>query len=323
MRRLGLWILLAAAGAGCTRDGAGSAAEPKELVVFHAGSLAVPFRDLSGIYSRRHPGVKVLAEAAGSRDCARKISELGRRCDVFGSADHAVIRNLLIPEHATFEIRFATNEMSIAYTGGSREADRITADNWHQVLLREDVAFGRSDPDSDPCGYRTVMVFQLAERMLGEKGLARRLRAKHGKKYIRPKETDLLALLESGELDYIFIYRSVATQHGLEILRLPDRINLRSPDLAGLYAHARVEVSGRAPGRTITRRGAPIVYAVTIPRAAPHPEGALAYLELLLSEQGRALMERNGQPALQPARCFPRDEVPARLRGLCQGGASP
>ena len=85
-----------------------------KLVVFHAGSLSVPFRQLAAAFRKKHPGVTVQAEAAGSRHCARKISDLGRRADVMGSADFRVVENLVMPEHATWNIRFATNEMAIA-----------------------------------------------------------------------------------------------------------------------------------------------------------------------------------------------------------------
>jgi len=141
-------------------------AAPVELTVFHAGSLSVPFREVSTLFEQRHPGVTVKAEAAGSRDCARKISDLGRSCDVFGSADYKVVENLLMPEHTDFNIRFATNEMAIVYTQKSNRANEISSANWCNMLLDDDVIFGRSDPNSDPCGYRTVMVFQLAEQYL-------------------------------------------------------------------------------------------------------------------------------------------------------------
>jgi molybdate/tungstate transport system substrate-binding protein len=284
-----------------------------DLIVFHAGSLSVPFRELSTLFEQRHPGVTVKAEAAGSRDCARKVSDLGRECDVLGSADYAVVENLLMPEHAEFNVLFATNEMAIVFTPRSAARERIDAENWYGVLLEEGVRFGRSDPDRDPCGYRTVMTFQLAERYYGVPGLAQRLIAKHGAKYIRPKETDLLALLEAGEIDYLFIYRSVADQHGLECLLLPDEINLKSAELAELYAQAVVEVTGASPGEMISRRGAPMVYSVTIPRRSPNRAAAEAYLALLLSEEGRAIMERNGQPCLRPPLCDGIERLPERL----------
>ena len=81
----------------------------------------------------------LLIEAAGSRDCARKVSDLGRQADVVASADFAVIQNLLMPEHADFNIHFATNEMAIAYTKHSTHGSEITAENWYEILLRDGV----------------------------------------------------------------------------------------------------------------------------------------------------------------------------------------
>ncbi len=298
------------------------AAVSTELTIFHAGSLSVPFREVSALFEQRHLGVTVKPEAAGSRDCARKISDLGRSCDVFGSADYKVVENLLLPEHVDFNIRFATNEMVIVYTGKSNRADEISPSNWYEILLDDDVIFGRSDPNSDPCGYRAAMVFQLAEKQYGVPGLATGLTQKHGDRYIRPKETDLLALLEAGEIDYLFIYRSVGQQHGLNILRLPDEINLRSRALADLYSSTTVAVTGQRPGEFITRTGGPIVYSVTIPNSAQNQKLAEAYVALLLSVEGQAIMSKCGQEPIVPAQTVQYDQVPSRLQSLCtQAGA--
>ncbi|UCD75050.1 MAG: substrate-binding domain-containing protein [Phycisphaerales bacterium] len=278
----------------------------------------MPFRELSELFEERHPDVTVLAEAAGSRDTARKVSDLNRPCDVLGSADYQVIENLLMPDHASFNIRFATNEMVLAYTGHSRETGRINRDNWTGILLAENVTFGRADPDSDPCGYRTVMLFQLAEKHLQQPGLAPQLTAKHGRRYIRPKETDLLALLEAGEIDYLPIYRSVAAQHDLKFVVLPDEVNLGNANLAELYATATVQITGRQIGELITRRGEPIIYGVTIPGDSPSRDLAVSYVELLLSPEGRAVMERNGQSPMVPAITRELDELPESLRRYCQ-----
>lgn len=293
---------------------AGQGAGPRELIVFHAGSLSVPFRDLSELFTHGHPNVSVKAEAAGSRDTARKVSDLGRRCDVLGSADYKVVENLLMPEFADFNIRFATNCMGIAYTNASRMADKIGPESWPDVLLEPDVAFGRSDPDSDPCGYRTVMVFQLAERHYGRPALAERLEEKHDGRFIRPKETDLLALLEAGEIDYMFIYRSVARQHGLRFLELPDDVNLGSAELAEVYAAAQMKVTGKEPGEFLTRVGAPIVYSVTIPKNAPSPDLAEEYVALLLSPEGQRIMDGNGQAPIVPPVTGEYDRLPASLK---------
>ncbi len=314
---IAVMLVVLAAGAGTAADVEVVSEEAGELMVIHAGSLAVPFRDLSALFMQMYPNVEVKAEAHGSRDCARQVMDLDKRYDVMGSADYSVIDTLLIPDHADFNLRFATNEMAIAYTERSNYAGEITGENWHEVLLRDDVAFGRADPNRDPCGYRSVMVFQLAERYFGVPGLAEQLEEKDGQKYIRPKETDLLALLEAGEIDYLFIYRSVCQQHGLPMLLLPDEVNLKAAELAELYATATIELTGTEPGTFVTKQGSPMVYGVTIPGNAEHRALAEAYLALLLSPAGQAIMEQNGQPAIVPAVTEQYDAVPALLKDLC------
>jgi len=289
-----------------------------DLIIFHAGSLSVPFKQIGEAFSKEHPGVRIMREVAGSRTCARKISDLGKRCDVMASADYTVIDTLLIPEHADWNIRFATNEMSIVFHDSSRRSGKITRGNWHKVLLDEDVAFGRSDPNSDPCGYRAVLAIKLAEKHYGTEGLAQKLLNKD-LKYIRPKEVDLLALLEAGEIDYIFLYRSVAVQHGLKYILLPDEVNLKSPARVELYRTVSVEVTGKKPGTTITKSGAPIVYGITIPRNAPNREAALAFVRFLLQkDKGMAIMERSGQGSAIPAPCGTFDKLPTVLREFAE-----
>ena len=286
-----------------------------ELIIFHAGSLSVPFRQITVEFQKAYPDIVIKAEASGSRNAARKICDLKRECDVMASADYKVVEELLMPSYTDFNIKFALNEMVIAYTDKSRLSGNITVDNWYEILMNDEVAFGRSNPDFDPCGYRSLMVFQLAEKHYKNPGLAGKLQKKD--KYIRPKETDLLALLEAGEIDYLFIYRSVAKQHGLNMIFLPDEINLKSPDFAPLYNTAIVKLSGKTPGQFITRQGEPMVYSVTIPKNAPNPKAAEAWVALLLSPRGRAIMEKNGQPCLKPPKANGVN-IPASLTSLCR-----
>lgn len=300
-------IAIAALLHGCCKD--------KELVIFHAGSLSVPFREISKEFQKMYPHITVKAEASGSRSCARKISDLKRNCDVMGSADYKVVDSLLVSEYADFNIKFALNEMVIAYTDESLYSDVFTGDNWYDILLRDKVAVGRSDPDLDPCGYRTLIVFQLAEIHFNKAGLAKDLESKDDN--IRPKETDLLVLLEAGEIDYLFIYRSVAVQHGLNFITLADEINLKSEDHSDFYKTASVTLSGKRSADTIIRIGEPMVYSVTMPKSAQNHEAALNWIALLLSPKGQSIMERNGQPVLNPAQCESYDQLPEQLKSLC------
>jgi len=226
---------------------------------------------------------------------------LGREADLMMSADYTVIDKLLIPAFADWNIQFARNTMVIAYTEESLYAGEITAGNWYQILTRDGVIYGHSDPDADPCGYRTLMVWQLAENYYDEPGLDDLLEEHCPPENVRPKSVELIALLESGDMDYAYEYRSVAVQHGLEYIELPEEINLCCVEHADLYAEAEVEIAGAEPGTTMTMVGKPIVYGVTIPHGAPSPELALAFVQFLLGPEGQAIMEGQGQPPLVPA----------------------
>jgi molybdate/tungstate transport system substrate-binding protein len=286
----------------------------EQLIIFHAGSLAVPFKQICEEFNKQHPDLQIVSEAAGSRMCARKITDLHRPCDIMASADYTVIDTLLIPEHADWNIKFASNEMVIACLADSANTKHITQNNWPDILLQKDVVFGRSDPDADPCGYRTVLVMSLAEIFYNRIGLAEQVLAKD-KIYIRPKEVELLALLETGQLDYIFIYRSVAEQHHLKYLILPDEINLKSHVFADFYKTASVQLSGKEPGTFVTRTGAPIIYGVTIPSNAPNRDEALAFMAYLLdTEKGGAILETNGQTSVIPSTTDTFDKIPEKLK---------
>jgi len=286
----------------------------QELIIFHAGSLSVPFKEVADSFRQQHPNVEVKLEAAGSVDCARKITELGRECDIMASADYRVIDKLLIPDHTDWLIRFAANEMVLVYHDLSRYSGEISDENWPEYLMRDGVYYGRSNPDSDPCGYRTVLTLRLAEQHYGKPGMASQLLAKD-QRFIRPKETDLLALLESGALDYAFLYRSVAEQHGLPYITLPDSINLGRPELEDHYAGAGVDIAGSKPGDTLTMKGEPMIYGVTMLQEAPNPEVAREFMHhLLTSDKGLAIMGKNGQPSLVPAPTEHYDKIPAGLK---------
>ncbi len=220
-------------------------AEPEgKLIIFHAGSLTVPFAKMEKEFEARHPHVDIIREPSGSRRCARKISDLKKPCDIMASADYTVIDNLLIPKYAEWNIRFATNRMVLCYTDHSRYAEEITPENWYDILRRKDVIWGHSEPNIDPCGYRALMVLQLAEKYYEKPGLYQKLIANRPKENIRPKAVELVSLLKTGHMDYAWEYRSVAVQHGLKFIELPDQINLGNYKFNDFYKQAVVKVSG-------------------------------------------------------------------------------
>jgi molybdate/tungstate transport system substrate-binding protein len=279
-----------------SRSASAQALPAGPLVVFNAGSLAKPFNDLLQEFKRAHPEVEPAQENSGSLEAARKLTELGKIPDVIGVADYGVISKLLIPEHSGWYATFARNAMVLIYTDESIGAGEINGQNWWQVLLRRGVRAGRAEPALDPNGYRTLMAFQLAEKFYRQPGLAGRLQRALGPRYIRPKEADLTALVQAGELDYSWSYLSIARTAGLRHVDLPREINLSDPGLAEWYSQAQVKLPGgsRAGADSVEFRGEPIVYALSIPRRAPHPHLAREFVRFIFSSQGRTILEKNG-----------------------------
>jgi molybdate/tungstate transport system substrate-binding protein len=281
---------------------AGAQAQPTgSLVVFNAGSLAKPFNELLRAFKAKYPDVIPAQENSGSLEAARKLTELGKIPDVIGVADYGVISKVLVPEHANWFATFARNSMVLIYNDGSTGSAEINGKNWWQVLLRPGVRAGRSDPALDPNGYRTLMAFQLAEKFYREPGLAARLERALPPKYMRSKEADLTALVQAGELDYSWSYLSIAKTTGLRHVDLPPEIDLSDPSMAEWYSQARVRLprAHRGGSDSVEFRGEPIVYALTIPKRAAHPQTAQAFVRFVFSPEGQAILKANGFTLLE------------------------
>lgn len=326
-----LALLLSVVASGCTT---GESEKEETLVIFHAGSLSVPLQQLElefAEYAQKNLVVRVnfQDEASGSVKAVRKVTDLGKKADVVAVADYTLIPQLMVPNYTDFYVLFATNEIVIAFTGNSKYADEITSDNWYEILARPGVTFGFSDPNQDPCGYRSVMVMKLADYYYGKPVFEtlveentniyyngsvivapKELQVRGDKVVIRPKETDLVGLVESGSLDYFFIYKSVAEQHSLKYITLPDEINLKDFSKADFYG--KVSIYLGSTGKVITAK--PIVYGVTVPKDAPHRELAMEFLRFMLGENGRRVFQENHQDFIWPPIAF--GNVPKEIRDI-------
>ena len=189
--------------------------------------------------------------------------------------------------------------MVIAF-GSRRRATNVDSTNWYRALSEKGVEVGRSDPGLDPAGYRALMVLRLAERTYHAPWIERAVLARSPPRNMRPKSSDLVALLQTGALDYAFVYLTTARAAGLRWIELPPSINLEADSLADEYARVSVRVAGLARGDSIEIHGAPIHYAMGVPFGAPHPGGAAALEGYLLSPEGLAAMRGAGLDIIPP-----------------------
>lgn len=289
----------------------GCSAPRPTLTVFNAAALGPPFRDALAAFAGAPPKFTAAQENAPSLEVVRKVSELGVIPDILAVADEQLLSDLIIPTHASWYVRFGTNALVLAYGPQARFADEITTDNWWRVLQRPGVEVGRSDLRIDPSGYRADMVMQLAESYYGEPGLTGRLRATIPARNVRRAEADLSAHLAAGELDYGWTYENLAKAHGLRYVKLPPEIDLSTPAFAVRYATASVDIPGIHGAPPLVLRGAPIVFALTVPSRAAEKELAFAFVRFLMSAEGAALLRRSGFAPLPVAEWV--GEVPVAL----------
>ena len=336
-----------------TSEAGSTSTEKTPLVVFAAGSLIIPFAEIEQAFEAQYPDIDVLAEYHGSIQVMRHVTEIHHQIDVVATADAALIPMLMyaseVPEtgapYADWYIRFASNHLALAHTEKSAYADEIDSENWAEILARPDVKLGLSDPRFDALGYRALMAFSLLENSLGRYDLfppvfdgqfsypvtifrdddlttitvPEVLETKPAAHILmRGSSVMLIPLIESGDVDYAFEYESVIQQHGLEMVRLPDAVNLGNAAFEDNYAGVEVDLDFQ---RFISIEpkfaGERIGYGITIPANAEHTDEAALFIAFLLSDEGRAIMEANAHPLFEP---FPADgygNMPESLQALC------
>jgi len=340
-------VVIMASAAGLMSCGSGG--HKVQLKISNAASLIVPFQEIEKEFETRYPNIDVMLEGHGSIQVIRSVTELGQDIDLAAVADYQLIPLLMyqaqMPDksgpYADWCIKFATNKLGIAYTANSQYSAEINAQNWYEILSRPDVRIGLADPRIDSLGYRALIAIQLAQDYYQDNTLFKKLiidnfstgfevttiqgittikvpqlvKPTEKRISLRSYSIQLLALLESGDIDYGFEYESVAKQRGLKFLELPPEIALSSREFADRYKQVRVEL-GFQRFATIEPRfeGAQIIYGITIPRNAKHPQEAEKFLEFLLGPDGQRILAENYQPSLVPAEADGIDNVPAGLR---------
>lgn len=207
------------------------------------------------------PDIPLEIEAHGSVSVARLVADGKRKPDIVSLADAALFDGPLHPEGY---VSMATNALVLAYrpeTAAGRRLAAVGPDDWYRPLLDDDLRVGRTDPDLDPLGYRTLFALNLAEDYHGVSKLSERVLARE---QIYP-ETALISQFEVGAIDAAFAYRSMAMARDYAFVELPPQINLSDP------AHADdwyATVSYRLPnGNTV--RGAPIRYVSALRHVRP------------------------------------------------------
>jgi molybdate/tungstate transport system substrate-binding protein len=297
--------------------GSNSVATDGLVTVLYAGSLGNLMEiDLGPAFSRA-TGYKYLGEAKGSLLCANLIKEQLRTPDVFISADPKVNLLLLGPENGNLVRWYATifgNELVLGYHPNSRFAAQLkqlgAGDiRVYEILQQKGFRLGRGDPELEPKGYRTLFLFDLAEKYYRQPGLATKILHDAEHPTLVFPEEQLVARLEAGQLDAGIFYRNEIAEHDLPFIAFPRELNLGDPALDSYYSSATY-----MNRKGVTYSGSAIVYSVTIPERSQNREGAIALVSFLLSDEGRTIVEKHALRLVQPLVSGEIDAAPSAVQ---------
>jgi len=321
-----------------------------KLVVFEADSLMVPFAQIQKEFEQANPAIDVEIQAHGSIQVIRQVTELDQDVDIVAVADNSLIPMLMyqtkMPDgnpYASWDIMPDSNELVLAYDANSKYADEINAGNWYQIISRPDVRFGFTDPRMDCVGYRTLMSLELAQSYYGvddimddvvgkyfsmpitadqENGIStihvpELLEPNDNHMVLRGAQMELLALLQSGDIDYTIDYKSTVIQDGLQYLELPPEINLGDSNFAQNYQNVIVkEDYQRFKTVNPVFEGLPIVYGMTIANNSKNKENAIKFVQFVLGPEGQRIFQDCNQPELIPPECDNIVALPDALKPL-------
>lgn len=215
-----------------------------ELVVFEAASLKEAFAKLIPSFENQHPGVKVIANAAGSQELRAQI-EHGAAADVFASADRkhmdALIRQGLIASSSVF----ICNEPVVVV----RPALAGTIKTLGDLPRADRIVVGAPEV---PIGAYAARILQRANATLGP-DFSKRVETKVASRELNVRQ--VLAKVTLGEADAGIVYRSDA-----------------------LLAGAKVQIVGIPPELSVTAE-----YPIAVLKAAPHAALATQWVALVKS----------------------------------------
>lgn len=257
--------------------------------VFHADSLAGPMKALKAAFEAGNPGVTVNLVSGRSQELAERILN-GDACDVFAPSAPSAIDKALVgkkvkgmgKEAAAWSVVFSANEMVLITAKGNPLGIRKVID-----LAGEKVRFTRVTGEKDLATKRTVDFVRNVATLEGKPDLAQGIIGRAAVDPAKPHTVpQTIADVASGRADAGVVYFSaaVADQEKLEILRFPAGVNLSSE----------------------------IRNAATVPATAKDPATAVKFVRLLISGEGKAVLEATGQPPVAPP--IFNGNVPAELK---------
>lgn len=234
-------------------------------------------------------------KSAGSFADANQIAA-GAPDDVFVSVSLSATGPAYLKNFSSnWAIGFASDQMVLAYSnatqsnsaaaglinsGKQASTTNATAD-WNAFfasLSSGSVKLGISNPVTDPAGLRGWLVLEAAGYLYAggnQQAYASPL-LKSGGNVTGANAAVLVASLESGQIQFLFIYKSAAVSDHLGYVPLDRHINLSDPTLGTFYSQFKYTDSAG------TSAASPIVLVITVPLVSLNQAEALEFVQYVV-----------------------------------------
>jgi molybdate/tungstate transport system substrate-binding protein len=310
---------------------------PITLSIVAAGSLAPILPAFAAAFANATPGVNAPVEAQlyeGSTAAASALTLPGQPYDLFVSADYRVIPQHLEPPAATvasWEAVFAADPMVLAYEPGAAGLGGINSTNWYQKIVDAGVTLGTPNASSDPLGINTIFTLELTDALTGQGGAfyAHFFDGGMGHLATPTGATKIVAenvaatALSTGEVSTFLIYQSYAKVDHLPYIALNGSVNLGAYDAAHVASYGTVSTTVLSGTSFAVRKGAPALFALTVPNTAPDYGLGIAFAAFLLSDATAASWTADGFTPLAPLWTDAPAKLPAALAGTAPLGVVP
>ncbi len=292
-----------------------SSAEARTLSVLAAGSLVGIFPSLADALVNETPGITAPAASQtyeGSLDVTTAVSTLAVKADVAAVADYRLIPSLLEPKYANYEVIFGETPEVLVYNASISAFDHLTTSNWGTTLVSAITAGGSVAPfavwnaSTDPNGYNEIFDMMLQGMLYGGGDISQiygHFYSGSEGGYATPvtgvtlieHESDAATLIKTGVVSALITYRAYAIAEHLTYLPLDPIVGLASNNTTALgdYAKLSTEIISSS-GSLVPVVPAPVLFAATVPLDAPNATLGAAFLHLLDSPQGEAMLSAGG-----------------------------
>jgi len=269
------------------------------LISYSADAYATESTFLLNGFSKL-TGIPTAPVISGGSNADASTIKAGAPDDVFiSSALSATAPSHLGNLSANWAIGFATDQVVVAYSnatmsnsaasnivslGQTAEKSNATSDwnSFYTALTSGSVKVGISNPVADPGGLRGWLVLEAAGYLYsgGNQSAYSSLLLKAQGNVTGTSSAALVAPLQSGQIQFLLIYKSAAISDGIGYVSLDEHVNLSNASLAGYYSMFSYTDSA---GKT---SGAPIVLVVTVPMSSANTAEALEFVQYLVRNMG-------------------------------------